>query len=418
MDFPLPEEVFMASTPPASRRLAKVPKHPGIYRRGENGQFEIRFRDAHGRQRSATARSLKEAQRLKSALTTDVHRGEFHEQSKLTLAQYVPQWIETYNGRTGRGIREATRADYKTMLETYAVPRFGRMRLTAIRPTDLRQFLKALADDGLKPNTVRNIFAPIRALLATAVEDGLIRHSPATGIRLATANGLADDSAEPRVMALTESQLQSLIEAMPEAWQLLVKFLAHTGLRIGELVALTWADVDLGGKTVKVSKRIYRGEQNTPKSRHGIRTIPLTDALARELFLTGHSERKDEPVFPSERGKTLDQSNIFGRVFKPAAEKAGVPWAGFHTLRHTCATQLFRNGANAKQVQHWLGHHSPSFTLDTYVHLLPEDQFDPEKLGGMFTPKAKKAEDGTTAATPEGNPAGSTPTGSQFAAIS
>jgi len=408
----------MPSTRPASRTLVKVPKHPGIYRRGENGQFEIRFRDAHGRQRSATARSLKEAQRLKSALTTDVHRGEFHEQSKLTLAQYVPQWLETYNGRTGGGIREATRADYKTMLETYAVPRFGKMRLTAIRPTDLKGFLKALADDELKPNTVRNIFAPVRALLATAAEDGLIRHSPATGIRLATANGSTDDSGEPQVKALTEEQLQALISAIPEAWQLLVKFLAHTGLRIGELVALVWADIDLGEKTVKVSKRIYRGERNTPKSRHGIRTIPLTDALARELFLTGRAEKKDEPVFPSERGTALDQSNIFGRIFKPAAEKAGVPWAGFHTLRHTCATQLFRNGANAKQVQHWLGHHSPSFTLDTYVHLLPEDQFDPEKLGGMFTPKSNESEDAKTAASPDGNPTASAPTGSKLAAVS
>jgi integrase len=58
---------------------------------------------------------------------------------------------------------------------------------------------------------------------------------------------------------------------------------------------------------------------------------------------------------------------------KPAALQAGVGWAGWHTLRHTCATSLFRAGANAKQVQVWLGHHSPAFTLAVYVHLLPDD---------------------------------------------
>ena len=68
---------------------------------------------------------------------------------------------------------------------------------------------------------------------------------------------------------------------------------------------------------------------------------------------------------------------MYNRVLKPAARRAGVPWAAFHTLRHTCATMLFRNGLNAKQVQMWLGHHSPAFTLAVYVHLLAEDLPNP-----------------------------------------
>jgi hypothetical protein len=68
---------------------------------------------------------------------------------------------------------------------------------------------------------------------------------------------------------------------------------------------------------------------------------------------------------------------VAARVLKPAAKRAGVPWVGFHTFRHTCATMLFRHGPNAKQAQMWLGHHSPAFTLATYVHLLPDDLPDP-----------------------------------------
>ena len=60
-----------------------------------------------------------------------------------------------------------------------------------------------------------------------------------------------------------------------------------------------------------------------------------------------------------------------------------MPWIGWHTLRHTCGTLLFRHGANAKQVQHWLGHHSPAFTLATYVHLLPDDAADPSFLDAV-----------------------------------
>jgi len=78
-------------------------------------------------------------------------------------------------------------------------------------------------------------------------------------------------------------------------------------------------------------------------------------------------------VFCAGNGGYLDAANLFGRVFKPAARRAGVPWAGFHSLRHSCATTLFRRGLNAKQVQVWLGHHSPAFTLAVYVHLLSDD---------------------------------------------
>src|SRR5213080_949798 len=82
----------------------------------------------------------------------------------------------------------------------------------------------------------------------------------------------------------------------------------------------------------------------------------------------------EAPVFAASRGGNhLDPSNVAARILKPAARRAGVPWAGFHTFRHTCATMLFRHGLNAKQVQMWLGHHSPAFTLATYVHLLPDD---------------------------------------------
>jgi integrase len=69
------------------------------------------------------------------------------------------------------------------------------------------------------------------------------------------------------------------------------------------------------------------------------------------------------------------------RYLKPAAEEAGIPWVGFHTFRHTCASLLFDEGRNIRQVQRWLGHHAPSFTLDTYVHLLDEGVGEALDLG-------------------------------------
>ena len=84
--------------------------------------------------------------------------------------------------------------------------------------------------------------------------------------------------------------------------------------------------------------------------------------------------------FPSLEGAVLSLENLRRRVLRPAAEEAGAAWAGFHTFRHTRAAILFDRGLNLKQVQRWLGHHSPSFTLDTYVHLLDERLLEPVNL--------------------------------------
>jgi integrase len=94
------------------------------------------------------------------------------------------------------------------------------------------------------------------------------------------------------------------------------------------------------------------------------RSAPTTLAVPLTWLLVDDVE---DLVFPSSVGTVLDSSRVMSRVLKPAARRAGVPWAGFHTFRHTCATMLFRAGWNAKQVQMQMGHHSPTFTLATYV---------------------------------------------------
>ena len=186
----------------------------------------------------------------------------------------------------------------------------------------------------------------------------------------------------------------------PSKWRLLFEFMAHTGLRIGEALALQWEHLDLGRRRVQVRRRWYRGSFAPPKSRYGRRDVPITEGMSRALWeLRKGSKAQDGAlVFASATGTPLDAANLSRRVFAPAAKAAGVPWATFHTLRHTCATTLFRHGLNAKQVQGWLGHHAASFTIDTYIHLLDDDLPDASFLDGLT---ASPIDEASTAALAE-----------------
>jgi integrase len=379
--------------------------HPGFYRL-PSGSVTFRYRDRRRRRRWASAPTIKAAEREKIRLEEAVESGEYRVRSRLTFASYARSWIDSYAGRTARGISETTRDDYRRRLEDDAIPYFGEMRLSEIEPQDVKAFARALEKPdarkgrpkGLAPNTVRLAVAPVRALLATAVEEGVLRSNPVAGLRLAQrrAETLDGEEATPeQVKAMSEQELAKLLAAIarqaPE-WRLFFDVLAWSGLRIGEMVELRWKDVDLGERIVHVRRRWFQGRVGPPKSRYGKRKLKLPQELARALWLhRGATRALDEDlVFSSGTGARVQQSNLMTRVLKPAAVEAGLgdwvregrklradTWVGFHSFRHTCATVLFRRGWNAVQVQRWLGHHKPSFTLDTYVHLLDEDVPEP-----------------------------------------
>jgi integrase len=368
------------------RRLTKTGT-PGIFRRGRG--FVVVYRDPHGRQRKRAARTMAEARNLKAVVRADVARGEYRTLSRITFWEYAPEWIALYKGRTTRGFRESTRKEYARDLGldpvTFsaldpvcdAMAFFGKMRLPQIEPRDVKRYQASLENRGLAPASIARRIAPLRALFATAVEEGLIRSNPASGIRLTTSH--VETDAPEKVKALTEDELGRLLEALPERWRPLIAFMAHTGLRISEVVALRWSDIDFGNRRVEIRRAYRDGVFAPPKSRYARRDVPLSQGMAQRLWELKKSAGggADAPIFTAARGGLLDPGNTAARVLKPAARAAGVPWAAFHTLRHSCATMLFRHGANAKQVQVWLGHHSPAFTLATYVHLLPDDLPDP-----------------------------------------
>lgn len=201
-----------------------------------------------------------------------------------------------------------------------------------------------------------------------------------TDVALPHRERIEEDEDHPR--PFPNGVMELVVSLVHPSHRLMFELLAATGVRRSELLALEGRHLALDGDRphVKVRQRLRRrvgsGLVLGPlKSRHARRDVPIPLDLADRLRVLRTPD--DRAVFTSTTGTLLDPDNLAQRILAPACAEAGVEWAGFHTFRHTVASRLFASGRNPVQVQRWLGHHSASFTLDTYVHLLDADLGEP-----------------------------------------
>jgi integrase len=364
---------------------------PGIYkrttRRGETRYVVVYY--VGGKQKKETVGTLKAARRLKAARTTDRDRGELFEDTNAPFREYAADWAERYMGNGKRGFSEGSRRAYRRDLERYVYPYFsdqlGRS-ISSITPLDVARWIGWLCEqpsgkeDGkLSDSTVRRVLAVLSACLGSAKREGVIRSNPTNGAALPNRPRIEEEDDE-KARPLSRDQLGMFLRVVHSDYRLMFRFLAATGLRFSELVVVRWLDLRLDGSDpcVQVRRAFAKGELKAPKSKHGRRNVPLDAGVVSALRPLRGGD--DELVFGSRRGGPPNHANLMRRYLKPAAQEAGVPWAGFHTFRHTCASLLFARGANVVQVQRWLGHHAPSFTLDTYIHLMPGEGAAPLDL--------------------------------------
>jgi integrase len=369
---------------------------PGIFRRHKKGcerkgrcdcAYVVTWR-AHGQPHTETHRTLVEAREAKRSHETDVARGEFSPRARETLRYYARDWVDRYQGNGRRGFREETRGEYRQLLEKYALKYFPpRLSLTDLTPHDVAEFIGWLVKrpngrgGTLSDKSVRNALGPLAACLASAKREGLIRTNPVDGAALPHRPRIEEDDELPRPFPDTTMEL--VVSLVHPKHRLMFELLAATGVRRSELLAFEGRHLVLSGDRPQVKVRQRARPQKGSgmvigpiKTRHARRDLPTSLHLADRLAALQTPD--DELVFKSpQTGRPYDPRHLEHRVLSPACSEAGVEWAGFHTFRHTVASRMFADGRNAVEVQRWLGHHSPSFTLDRYVHLLDGDLGEP-----------------------------------------
>jgi integrase len=339
----------------------------GVYRRGS--RFPYTWRNAGGRQCWSTAETEEQAGKERARRIANRRAADV-----VTLRAYALEWIDRYPGRTRTGIRDLTRQEYRRDLENHVLPRMGaRLRMVDVTPRRVQDLVAELARTDLSDRSIRRVMAPLRACLHSAVQDGLLASNPCASVTIPIRPQIIDDErAHARV--LTDEQLARLLHKAPDEWVDLLHVLALVGLRISEALGLRWRDLVLVGPVllVHVRQRYRAGTFEAPKSRHARRDVPLDAGLAERLRARKRAAARsgaNDLVFADEHGQPWSSARIWRAAVKRPAAAAGVPWASFHVLRHTCASRFFASGRDAVQVQQWLGHHSAAFTLTVYVHL-------------------------------------------------
>lgn len=232
-------------------------------------------------------------------------------------------------------------------------------KLTEITPRHIASFVGWLCEQTkpaatkedpdrrvpLSDKTVRNALGPLKACLATARREGLIRHKPATDVALPHRARVDDDDDRPQPFPRVEGDdgepietMELVVERIHESHRLMFALLAATGLRRSELLVLEGRHLALEGERphVKVRQRVRRrrGEGlviGPLKSRYSKRDVPIPPALADRLHALGTAPA--DFAFSTATGTVLDPDNLAMRVLAPACEAAGVEWAGFHTFR-------------------------------------------------------------------------------------
>jgi integrase len=331
--------------------MIPVEGQPGVWRRGNRYVVKYTHR---GKVRKKYLRTLTEVKKFKAAVAA----GDASPTSARSFREYATEWLGTYKGRSAKGISDETRESYTHALTAHAIPFFGTTRLDRIDPPMLRHYIAHLEAKGLTAATIRRYYAPVRAALATAYEDKLIPNKPTVRVVVRTPQSATRNH-------LTADETTQLLAEIPDDHADLVLLLSTTGARISEALGAVYGGIgqDPAG----------RPQLRFPKSKTeaGLQPIPLTPDTARMLTRrrTRAAATDDDLIFPNAAGNPYDRRAWTRRVFKPAAKRAGVPWASPHKLRHGVATLMAEQGYEAHDIARMLRHaDGGALAQRTYMH--------------------------------------------------
>ncbi|HEY4313603.1 MAG TPA: site-specific integrase [Pirellulales bacterium] len=297
--------------------------------------------------------------------------GAVAEPTKVRLSTFLERWLEDAARPT---VRATTHDSYRSVIDNHITPRIGGVMLTKLSPIHVQSLYSDMERDGKSPRLRQLTHAVLRRALKQALRWGLVIRNVCDAVD-------PPRVAKTEVAALSAEQVQTLLQtAEGDRLYALFVLAIGTGMRMGEIFALQWRNVDLKNARLHVRHTLMElkgkltlTEPKTDKSRRRI-DLPQSavEALrAHRLKLIAQGFEESPWVFCNSTGGPLRRSHFHFDEFKPLLKRAKLPDMRFHDLRHTSASLLLAAGVHPKVVQERLGHSQIGITLDTYSHVLP-----------------------------------------------
>lgn len=379
-----------------TRTKKKLPK--GITLR-KDGRYQGRF-TFNGKRYTYYDRDLKTLNQKLLDAKYEVLHGIQGSGINVTLNEWFYTWLHEYKVLI---VKNSTLLMYSSNYERYVKENIGMLQLKNIKTIHIQKLYNAMKLDGLSIGTIQIVNSILNNVFSHAVQNDFIQKNPCKGAIIP--NSIKK---EPRV--LTEKEQKLFLECIKDNfYEPLYLTALATGLRIGELTALTWEDIDLKGKILNVNKTLlyqkkFESEKNSfhiqlPKSKSSIRKIPLipdiitvlqNQKVMQEQYKHINSEywkplpQMDNLVFTTRNGTPIQEVYIVKRL-KTITKKMNqleemnalkekripkvIERITPHTLRHSFATRAFENGMSPKAVQALMGHSTLGITMDLYTHV-------------------------------------------------
>ena len=389
-----------------SKKALRRGHNEGNIRQRTDGRWEVRlsagidYKTGKPRRTSTCCNTRQEAIVILQQQAHEVRTQGWRDPMSVTLGEWYEYWLETYMKDT---IKQSTYASYRSYLNKHFCV-LGKILLKKLEPHTLQEFYNyKFREEGLSPKTLRNYHMALHKCLQQAVKARLLIYNPCDAVTLPSGE-------KPEIVVFSNDQQLALVQASyRHRYGVFIRLDLCTGLRMGELLALKWEDIDFSTAQLHVRRTINRlakyeandGENKTeivfgtPKTKNSRRTIPLTRTIADELtrwkqqqaqdkIRAGDKYTDDGFIVTNEFGHYFEQKT-FKDYYDRLLKDADIGHFTFHALRHTFATRALERGMDYKTLSAILGHYSVAFTMDTYVHSMDEHKrHEMDKMDDMF----------------------------------
>lgn len=358
----------------------------------KDGRYQARFTNRFGKRVDRCDVELYKVKEWLNIARAENTLGE-NVDCEIILDEWFKTWMQIHKGDN---ISKNTRRQYKEVYEKHIKPRLGKKKINKITSIEVRRLLNDLKSSGYGFATQNRIRILLTDMFDKAMIDDLVRKNPVKGIKV-----VRDEEKEPRFLSLEEQKL-FFDYSKGTFYDNLFVVAVNSGLRPGELYALTEKDLDFDKKVIKVTKTLvyqkFEGDEKKtfhlgpPKTKTSKREVKMTrqceTALKKQILQSRIIKSKTPKaldkelqglIFTTRFGTPLNAQieddairSILDGINFMRDELEQIERFSGHCFRHTFASNFYRNGAKSKEIQKVLGHKNLQFTMDLYVHLFDE----------------------------------------------